>query len=143
MDSKGRVTNVTTLPTPSVFGSAFQTYLDDTTATTTSTTFTSGAGFTTASLTSAGTYRIGLFFNWAISATTSDARFRLSIDGVQVGPEMRAETSETVSQSYWEQGIFYAGLSTGTHTISLDFACETAGVTLSLYQARFEMWRAS
>lgn len=142
-DAQGRVSSVTTQTVSALFGSEFESFEDLTTATTTSVTFSNGAAFTTASV-PAGTYRIGIFWNWSINVTNADARFQLQVDGVNAGPEMRIEVSETATQSNWDSGFLYVTFaSAATHTINLQFAVETAGNTLSLFQTRAEFWRVS
>lgn len=144
VDAQGRITAVSTFPaTGVVFGQAYEAYSDTTPATTTSTTFSTAASFTTASLANAGTYRLGTFFAWRISANTSDARFRVMVDGVQQGPELRQEHVETTNQSIWSNAFIEIALSAGTHNIALEFASETNGVTTTCLEAYFEFWRVS
>jgi hypothetical protein len=142
-DAQGRVTGVTTQLVSAVFGSEGEDFEDLTTATTTSTTFSDGASFVTASK-SVGRFRIGFFFNWSISVTNADARFRITVNGVQQGPESRVELSEVATQSNWESGfVYYDVPSIQTLTIAIQFAAETAGNTVSLFQSRVEIWRVS
>jgi hypothetical protein len=142
-DAQGRVTNVTTQLVSAVFGSEAEDFEDLTTATTTSTTFSDGASFTTA-VKSVGRFRIGVFFNYAINVNNADARFRITVNGVQQGPENRVESSETANQSNWESGFIYYNVpSSQALTIAIQFAAETAGNTVSLFQTRVEIWRVS
>lgn len=126
-----------------VFGQEYAYFSDLTTAATTSTTFTDAASFTTA-IVPAGTYRIAVFYNWSINVTNGDARFRFMVDGVQQGPEHREEVSETVAQSYWNEGWEHVTFGTSdAHTIALQFAAEVAGNTVSVFQVRVEFWRVA
>lgn len=143
VNAQGQITAVSEQIVSAVFGSEFEDFEDLTTATTTSTTFSAGATFTTAAK-PVGRYRVDVFFNWSINVTNADARFRLIVDGTQVGPEMRIEVSETANQSNWDSGfVFVDFASAATHTIALEFAVENGGNVLSLFQTRSSIWRVS
>jgi hypothetical protein len=143
VDAQGRITAVSEVATTGVFGQGYQRFADTTAATTTSTTFSAGTTFTTNVLTNGATYRVGVFFSWATSATNNDARFYFASNGTQVGPEMRLEHSETASQSIWEYGFFEITGAGATASLTIQFAAETAGTTITLQQAFFEIWRVS
>jgi hypothetical protein len=143
VDAQGRITAASNINLPSVFGQDYNYFEDLTTATTTATAFSIGANFATTAL-QAATYRIAVAFNWSINNTTGDGRFRLMVNGVQVGPELRLEPSETANQSFWAYhfvNVTFASVS--TQAIALEFASETSGQTTSLFQTRFEVWRVS
>jgi hypothetical protein len=142
-DAQGRVISVSTASVSAVFGSEAEDFTDLTTATTTAVAFNTGASFVTATK-PVGRYRIGFFFNWSINVNNADARFRLMVNGVQQGPECRVELSETSAQSNFESGFVYYDVgSEQTLTIDIDFASETNGNTVSLFQTRVEIWRVS
>lgn len=126
-----------------VIGDNFEQFSDLTTFTTTSDADQVAATFTTASK-QVGLYRVGLCFDWTISATTSDAIFSLYIDGVLQDGEWGMETSETVTQNIPFNWFTYINFGTvATHTIELRARSETAGVTTTVNRVRVEMWRVS
>lgn len=144
VDAQGRITAASQQATSAgVFGTQYDYQEDLTTAITTSNVFSTGATFTTGLL-PIGTYRVGLFFNWRISATNNDGRFQVQVDGVDVGPAMALEHSETANQSIWEyEFLNFTTATAATHTIELRFAPENNGTTLTLFQTKLELWRVS
>jgi len=142
VDAQGRITAASNGPAL-VLGDNFEQFSDLTTFTTTSNANQVAATFTTASK-QVGLYRVGLCFDWTISATNSDAIFSLYIDGVLQDGEWRMETSETVTQNIPFNWFTYINFGTvATHTIALRARSETAGQTTTVNRVRVEMWRVS
>lgn len=122
----------------------YQYYEDLTAASTTTTSFTNAATFTTSGpLVLGGRYRIAVFFSWTNGVSNSDSRFRLTVNGTQVGPEVRVEKVEVANQSIWENGFAVAPGTGAVAAIALQFASENNGVTTTVNEARFEIWRVS
>jgi len=143
LDAQGRVTTVTTQTVSAVFGSSFQTYSDTVIATSSSNTFSAAAEFTTTSV-PAGTYRVAVNFSFYHTDANNDARFRLMVDGAQVGDEVREEVQDTgTDQRYIRYIIGYVSLSAATHLIELEFARSGGGGTVGCPQTHFEFWRVS
>lgn len=143
VNAQGQITSASQATVSAIFGSEYQAFTDDTPATTTSTTFSVAAGFTTVSV-PAGAYRIAVSFAYRHSVTNSDTRFRLVVNGTQVGPALRREPSESTNQSflgYIVENQTFA--SSASHTIDLQFAVETGGLTTTCLYAFFEFWRIS
>jgi hypothetical protein len=140
VNAQGQITAITNGPALAL-GDQFQDFEDATVFTTTSTTNVAAASFTTASKPT-GRYRIGLFWDWTISAATSDAIFGLYIDGVLQGTEWREEHSETATQNLPRSVFRYITFGTvATHTIELRVRNEAGGVTTTVNNVRAEIWR--
>ena len=84
-----------------------------------------------------------MFFSWTNGVSNSDSRFRLTVNGTQVGPEVRVEKVEVANQSIWENGFAVAPGTGAVAAIALQFASENNGVTTTVNEARFEIWRVS
>jgi len=84
-----------------------------------------------------------VFFSWTNGVSNSDSRFRLTVNGTQVGPEVRVEKVEVANQSIWENGFAVAPGTGAVAAIALQFASENNGVTTTVNEARFEIWRVS
>lgn len=120
----------------------YQYFEDLTAASTTSTAFSDAAQFNTETATVlGGLYRVAVFFAWTNAVDNSDSRFRLTFNGTQVGPEVRIEKAERNNQSVWESGFALVNGTGAVATVALQFASESSGVTTTVTQARFEIWR--
>lgn len=142
VDAQGRITAASNGPAL-VIGDNFENFVDNTVFTTTSTTDVAAASFTS-TLKESGLYRIGICWNWRISANNSDAIFGLYIDNVLQDEEFRMEHSETATQNIPFSWFSYVNFGiSSTHTIELRIRNEAGGVTTTVFVVNVEMWRVS
>lgn len=144
VNAQGQLTAVSTTSVSAVFGSEYQSSLDTTPATTNSAVFSDAASFTTTSV-PAGTYRVAVNFSTYFTDAATDWRYRLVVDGSQVGPESRQEPQDTGTDQ--RHVIYIVGEATfgsvGTHSIALEFARSANAGTVGCLEAYFEFWRLS
>lgn len=122
-----------------VFGSQNQDAEDETTSSTTSSTYQNKLNLTTGVL-PAGRYRIGWYCEGAQSTTSDRFQMRVQIDDSDTLGQTMEETADTDD---WmpHGGYAYRNLS-GSISIDMDWR-EQAGGTASIRRARLEIWRVS
>lgn len=89
-----------------------------------------------------GRYRIGWSFEWLGDAIADYFYTRIQLDDSTDLMNMKAEPKDTDN---WHPigGFAYVDLSSGTHTIDLDYACERSVAPMGIRKARLEIWRVS
>jgi hypothetical protein len=118
-------------------------------STTTSTTFQPKINATTPSI-PAGTYRIGVSYGWNHDGVQDDFEAQLRLDGVVQGEIHKEEPSEAggafgstgTDQRFYAYRVFYVTLTSGSHTMVLEYRTDTALVASSIWGAVIELWRA-
>lgn len=110
--------------------------------TTTSTTFVNALTMNTESV-QAGTYRIGISFNWAFDSGGADFEGRAQVDGSTTILQINQEPKDLgPDQFHPASGFAYVVLTASTHSITIDFASED-GSTAYIRDCRIEFWRIS
>jgi len=121
-----------------LFGTEFNYAVDDTTSTTTSTTFQQKLRLTTTNL-PLGNYIVFWSFEWAISFNNQEVEFRIqandSIDINIFNPQGRADSFINNS------GFANYNSASGVNTIDLDFRRVATFGTVSIRSARLSVWR--
>jgi hypothetical protein len=140
-DGGSGITNVTINHQPlSVYGTQFQVVEDLTVSTTTSTTPVTKITLNTPNLPS-GTYKVFAHWIWWRSNVTSDALFRIGVNGSSTATtDIRIEAEDATSR-YPSSKVLYLNLS-GTNTLTLDFWGDS-GATTSISDATLEIVRVS
>jgi hypothetical protein len=106
---------------------------------TTSSSFQNKVTLSTGSIPS-GDYRIGYSAEIRPNSTSSDIVLQVQIDNTTTIAEAKVEGQDTATY-YGYSGFYYASLTSGTHTIDLDYRAESAGTTVYIRRARLEMWK--
>ena len=130
------------------FGTAYQYAESDAVSITTSATFQQKLRLTTSSL-AAGTYRIGWSYQWNHDSTSNGFEGRVQIDDStevmfhQQEPQDSAGTfgSTGSDQQHQLSGFKHISLSSGVHTIDIDYRTNSAGNESSIWNTRIELWR--
>lgn len=138
-DGGSGVANIT-VSSP-VFGTYFNDAASEASSNTTSTTFQNKLTLSVTAV-PAGNYRIGWYFEWNRSATTSDFIGQVQIDDSTVIMQMNVEISDNTTW-HTEGGFYVASLTSGNHHIDLDYRSEVATATSYIRRARLEFWRVS
>lgn len=130
--------------TNKVFGNNFQETSDNTTSSTSSTSFQQKLRLTTGTL-PIGTYRIGWYYEWNFSNASQDFRGRVQGDDIIDLMEHRQEPKDPNSdQSNVVSGFAYVTTtSEDTHFIDLDYCSSTGIYTAYIRNAKLEIWRVS
>ena len=144
VDSKGRVTNVTTTSVSAVFGSNAVDAESLALSTLASNTLTTKVTLNTGSV-PAGRYRVGWSYEWYHTDNANDFRGRVIVDGTTILCDHQEEHSESgTDQRNLSSGFGYITFgSTATHTILLQYARSGGGGTVGIREARLEFWRVS
>lgn len=133
------VSGSSTITLNSVGIGGVETIASDGDSSTSSTTPVNKVTLTTSSL-PAGTYRIGWYYEWSHSATDSDFRARVFLDGTTTLMEQSQEPQDAgTDQRIPVGGHVYTTLGAGVHTVALDFWAEAD--TATIRRARLELWR--
>lgn len=142
INSKGIVTGIEDGPSL-ILGDNFEEFEDLTSASTNSTNPFTLSTFNS-TIKQPGKYRIGVFLNIEGNSTSNDARFRLTINGVDVGSIYSEEHKDTSSTQFnWRnQFFYYQNTIENTKTIDVEGWTESSG-NLVLKECRIEMWRVS
>jgi hypothetical protein len=85
----------------------------------------------------AGTYRVGYSYQWQHSATNSDFRAQVRIDGTNI--HFHNEEPSDATSVGAVSGFKNSVLTNATHTIDIQFAAE--GGTATISNARIEIYR--
>jgi hypothetical protein len=144
VDSKGRVTNVTTSAVSAVFGSEFVDAESLALSTVASNTLTTKLTLNTGSV-PPGRYRVGWSYEWYCTDSGNDFRGRVIVDGATILADNQTEHSENgTDQRNAASGFGYITFtSTNTHTILLQYARSGGTGTVGIREARLEFWRVS
>lgn len=88
-------------------------------------------------------YRLNIDFLWGHNSASNDARFRMYLDGSQVGEELRIEPKDAGTDQRFQNNIlFFANnLSQGSHTLELRARPSSGNRQTRLYRAYSEVWR--
>lgn len=124
-----------------VFGSEFQQAVSASESSTTSATFQQKLRLTTGTV-PAGTYRIGVTFNYSSDDENEEMEFQLELDDTTqiwyADPVQKKKLSDGV---YMSAGAFtYTVLTNAVHTFDLDYANSNSKTTY-IKNARIEIWR--
>lgn len=123
--------------------SFFKQVEDLTQSQTNSTTFVEKLKLTTDSV-EAGTYRIGLSYNWSHEVNDTNSRVRVQLDDTTDIFTMESEPQDAgLDQMLPRSGFAYVVLTSGVHEIDIDFATENGADTVYIRDARLEFWRIS
>jgi len=87
-------------------------------------------------------FRVGWYFEWRRNTASNDFKAQVQIDDTETIMSMNEE-SKDVNSWHPASGFAILDLSTGTHTIDVDFAGETTGNTSYIRNIRIEYWRVS
>lgn len=139
VDAQGRLTSA--VNTPVTFGRhhTFAESLGQ--SQTNSTTFQTKLTLTTPNL-SAGTYRIGFYYNWSLDSIADDFEARLLQDGATNIMEHRQEPQDSgTDQAFTNGGFVYRTLTAGVHTFTLQYRTDDGAVTAYIRNVRLEIWR--
>ena len=143
-----------------IFGNWFQEAEDTTFQSTTGIAFTEALKLTTPSIFQAGTYLIQWFYVWSYGATSSDFLGRVQVDDTTdlINPDAvdgnqgvhREEPSDAgggsdggTDQRFVSSGSAVVALTSGVHTIDVDYASSSAGRVASIHHVRLMIWRVS
>lgn len=125
----------------SIFGSEYQTAESAAVSSTTSETFQQKLRLTTSSLTG-GTYRVGWYYNWNHSDNKSSFASRVQIDdATTIHNHLEEPHEDAPEQLQTVCGFYHGALSSGVHTIDIDYRTTDNGKTTSISNARIEFWR--
>jgi len=113
---------------------------DETESTTTSNQFQQKVRLTTQSL-DAGDYRIGWSYIWGIKANNSNFYARVQIDDTTTIHDHVQESNNKKNKQHTACGFKKVTLTSGVHTIDLDFCGEKNSVEKYISNARLEMWK--
>jgi len=87
-----------------------------------------------------GTYRIGWYYEWASSSSSSDFRARIQLnDTTDLMYQSQEAKDPGTDQSMPLCGFSYQELESGDHNIDLDYWHESS--TAYIQKARLEIWR--
>ena len=93
---------------------------------------------------SAGTYRIGIFYNWSHSSVSTEFQARVQINDTDTIYEHNEEPGAAATDAYHvATGVKWVTLAAGVHLIDLDFRSNSGGDTAAIRNARLEFWRIS
>lgn len=128
--------------TPSVFGTYFQEWSNEVSATNTTTTWANHQSRTTATL-AAGTYRIGWYAEGRLDNASNDLEMQCVVDDVSRG-YLKVEVKDAGPlQRNPFSGFVHIALSAATHTIQFQFRTSNAIYTAECWRSRLEIWRVS
>jgi hypothetical protein len=125
-----------------IFGNqAIETSSEDT-STTTSTTYQQKLRLSISDIPE-GKYRIGWFYEWSMSSSNFRFFGRVQLDDSTDLSEIQIRPSES-SWEHWHStsGFKYESLSSGNHTIDIDFKSTHFRKTAGIRRVRLEFWRA-
>lgn len=134
--------------TEPVFGTEFASNNSETTSTTTSTSYQQKVRLSVTGI-SAGTYRIGWYYEWNdasgeewYTGAVSSMYARVQVDDTTTLAEKRMGTN---SADYWgmDSGHYIGSLTSGNHNIDIDYRAENASYSAGIRRARIEFWRVS
>ena len=124
-----------------IFGSEYKTAESAAVSSTTSDVFQQKLRLTTSSLTG-GTYRVGWYFNWNHDDNKSSFVSRVQIDdATTIHNHFEKPHDDGPEQLQTVCGFYHGTLSSGTHTIDIDYRTTDNGKTASMSNARIEFWR--
>lgn len=89
-----------------------------------------------------GTYRIGFYYIWSLDSTNRNFSIRVQIDDSLVIHEVTNSISQ-IDQDSSHSGFVIIPLSSGVHTIDLDFKVANNNTVATISNTRIEMWRIS
>jgi hypothetical protein len=96
----------------------------------------------TTSALSGGTYRIQWYYEWRYSTGVRNFKARVQVDDTTIIAEQSQEPKDSGSDIYHcQSGFKRIVLSSGVHTVDLDWCCETLGDTATIRRARIELWK--
>jgi len=92
----------------------------------------------------AGKYRIGWFYEWAQENSNWRFESRVQLDDTTTLCEIKIRPSESSWES-WEtnSGFAYQTLTSGNHTVDIDYCTSKWNKTSGIRKARLEFWRVS
>lgn len=91
----------------------------------------------------AGDYRVAVSYNWLQTSTGSDFRAQLLLDSeTEIYFHQQEPKDSGKDQSHTASGFTKVTLSSGTHTINLNYS-EQSGNSAYISNARVELWRVS
>lgn len=131
------------------FGTEYQYAESEGVSTTNSTNFQQKLRLTTTSL-PAGTYRIGWSYQWNHDSSANDFEARVQLDDSQNLEEHVEEPQDSgggfgstgSNQQFTNSGFQHVSLSTGVHTVDIDYrTSDSGGDESSIWNARLEIWR--
>lgn len=127
-----------------IFGSAFSTVSDDSTSSTTSTTYQQKLRMATSSLVASAVYRIGWYYEWQYRSSTHDIRVRGQVNDATTFFEQQEEPQDIgVDQWHVGSGFYYYTASTSAPiNIDIDYS-STSNNQSSIRKTRIEFWRVS
>ena len=129
-----------------LFGSEFQFIQDNTTSQTTSTTYQEKINISISGATGSGIpygdYRIGFSYEWRQSKLNHEFWARVRVDDTLTIFER--EISPFVDVDFWNittSFYYYPALSSGIHTIDMDYKTSNASSVSYIKNAKIEFWR--
>lgn len=128
--------------TPAVFGTYFQQWSNEVSATNGTTSWVNHQNRTTATL-AAGTYRIGWYATGRLDNVSNDLEFQVLVDSAAVGEYKAEQKDNGPLQRNSFSGFVYITLLAATHTIQFQFRTSNATYTAQCWQSRLEIWRVS
>jgi hypothetical protein len=134
--------SITITATGGVYGTQYSYAASETESSTASTTFVQTLRLTTASI-PAGDYRIQLYYEWRSSSGSGSMSVQAQIDDTTTIHEMDSAPEDSFSyQSQTVQSFSVNTLTATTHTVDLDYKCES-GSTCYIKRTRIEIVRVS
>lgn len=124
------------------FGTYFQNAASEGSSTTTSTTFQQKVTMTTPSLPS-GDYRIGWYFEWQHTDTSTDFRARVRLNNTTNLMEQQEEPQDGGTDQWRPTSGYMVQTLSGANTIDLDYSRVGGSGTAGIRRARLEIWRVS
>lgn len=125
-----------------IFGMGYFYGEDNSTSSTSSSTFQQKLRLTTGSL-AAGTYRIGWYYQWRISVTNNDFIARVQVDDSTTLFTHQQEPQDSGGdQAHQGCGFRHLALTAGVHNIDLDYSTDGSGTSF-IWNSRLEIWRVA
>ena len=126
-----------------VFGSYNTNSNSETLSTTTSTSWQQKLRLTTPSLT-AGTYRVGWYYEWYYTSASSNFQAQVQIDDTTtIMSHVQEPQDAATSQSLIGSGFYIGAFTSGAHNIDLDYRSSSGFATAGIKNVRLEFWRIS
>ncbi len=125
-----------------VFGTWYGYAIDDSTSSTTSTTYQQKLRFSVNDIPS-GYYRMGWYYEWQYQNTSNDFRGRVQINDTTTIMEHQQEGKDTGADQWAPVSGFYPTTLSGSYNIDMDYCSSSNGVSTSIRRARIEFWRTS
>ena len=89
-----------------------------------------------------GKYKVGWYYEWGFSSTSSSFRAMITVNSDVIAEHYQEVKDSNAAQWHNSSGFYYY-TGSGNTTINLDYCASSAGQTARIQRARLEVWRVS